>query len=263
MRRFGIKVLVICLGLLGVLKAFETRLTFPLDATPILPEQVGLHGVKRLVFETNDGENVVAWHHPAPPGAPTILYFQGNAGNLGSRAQRFERFRQNGFGWTALGYRGSSGSTAGPSEKTLMADAVQLVELLHQSTPKPTLIYYGESLGTGIAAQLAITHPPEKLVLEAPYRRIPDAAVYGIAPNSLAVLFKNQFNTLDHITRVDSPLLILHGTDDQTIPFSHGEAVFAASASADKTLLRLDGVGHHNVWTAPAQEALWRFLNTP
>ena len=260
MRRFGLKILILSLGLLGLLKAFETQLTFPLDPTPVAPSDVGLRGVEVIEMPTADGETVIVWHKPAAPLAPHIVYFPGNAGNLGNRAQRFQRFEAQGIGWTALAYRGSTGSTGSPSEPVLMADARLLIARVTEPRPAASLIYYGESLGTGIAVQLAAAVPPRAVILEAPYRSLPDAALYGIAPASIAVLFNNQFNTLDHIASVTAPLLILHGTDDEVIPFSHGQAVFDAAASPDKTFMALDGIGHANVWTAQAQRALWQFL---
>ncbi len=260
MKGIAVKLLIVVFSLLGLLKFFETSMTFPLDPTVVQPEQVGLTGVEVVTLTTEDGNSVVVWLHAGPPDAPMVVYFQGNAGNLGNRAERFKRFTRQGFGWAALAYRGSNGSTGTPSEAPLMADAAQLIALLQDRDPDRPLIYYGESLGTGIVTQLATTHPPAKLVLEAPYTSIPDAAVFGTAPASLAVLFKNQFRTIDHIADVTAPLLILHGTEDQVIPFAHGQQVYQAAASPDKTLLQLDGIGHGNVWTVPAQAALWRFL---
>lgn len=263
MKGFFVKLLVICLGILGLLKALETRLTFPLDPTPVTAAEVGLRDVTVLPLAPKDGVDVFAWLHSPPKDAPLIVYFQGNAGHLGHRAERFLRFSRHGFGWAALAYRGAGGAGGVASEATLMADATLLINALKARFPNRPLIYYGESLGTGVAAQLAVTHPPAKLVLEAPYTSIPDAAIHGQAPASVAALFENQFNTLEHISQVRSQLLILHGTLDKTIPIAQGEAVFEAAASPDKTLLRLKGIGHGDVWTSAVQRKLWQFFRSP
>lgn len=259
MRYGGIVILAIVAGVLGVLKLFETELTYPLDPTPIRPADLSLNMIEQQLV-TGDGTELVVWHAPPDPGAPILLYFPGNAGNLGNRAQRFALLSGAGIGISALAYRGSNGSGGSPSEAAIIEDAKLLTQLTAATYPDREIIYYGESLGTGVAARLATVIAPDRMVLEAPYTSIPDAALKGPAPDWLDILFTNLWNTDQHIKSVTVPLLILHGLEDAVIPVELGRVVYTNAGSPDKELLELPGVGHHNVWQPEVQSRLITFL---
>ena len=90
---------------------FQRRLTYFPDPQRIAPASFNLPGVEERVIATPDGEQLVAWFAPAAPGRPTVLYFHGNAGNLGNRSERVRRFLARGWGVMFLSYRGYGGST--------------------------------------------------------------------------------------------------------------------------------------------------------
>ncbi|MFT5345122.1 MAG: alpha-beta hydrolase superfamily lysophospholipase, partial [Dinoroseobacter sp.] len=184
----------------------------------------------------------------------------GNAGGLGNRSQRFEAMIRAGLGVNALAYRGSTGSGGTPSEEALRADAKLLAQLTAAQYPGVEIAYYGESLGTGVAAWLATEIAPARMVLEAPYTSIPDAALQTKAPGWVRVLFANLWDTEGHIAFVTAPLLVLHGIEDQVIPVEQGRAVYEAAGSADKRILTLPGVGHHDVWQPEVQAEFLKFL---
>jgi len=245
-------------GIAAFLKSGEGLLVYPFDPRYVRPSQAGeprLHEVKLI---TSDDETLVIWHAEAKSGKPTILYFHGNGGGLADRVQRFDRLLDRGYGLIAPAYRRSSGSTGTPSEAALSSDAL---EILGYFAPQQPLIYYGESLGTGVAVKLARRKPPLALLLEAPYTSIPDVVDLTYSVPGLRALMRENWHTEENIKLVTAPTLIIHGTDDQIVPFSLGQRVYAASPAPVKTFIRAQGLGHSNLWTPKNQGAIYRFID--
>ncbi|MGL4528039.1 MAG: alpha/beta hydrolase, partial [Aestuariivirga sp.] len=90
---------------------FQRNLQYHPENKGLTPESVGLSGVEDMTIATLDGERIRAWHLPAPEGRPTILFFQGNAGEIGDRAARLRFYGDNGFGALFVSYRGFGGSS--------------------------------------------------------------------------------------------------------------------------------------------------------
>src|SRR5690606_9417030 len=136
----------------------------------VSPISAGLPEVAERIISTPDGEEVLAWYGPAEPGHPTILYFHGNGGNLALRSERIRRYLERGQGMFMMSYCGYSGSTGQPSEEANIADARLAYETLISEGIQPSdIILYGESLGTGIATQIAAERPIGGLILDSPF----------------------------------------------------------------------------------------------
>ena len=201
----------------------QRRLTYFPDPTRVVPAEVGLKGVTEETLTAPDGTRLITWYAPAPPGRPTLLYFHGNAGGLSGRSYRFERYRNAGFGVMMLSYRGYSGSSGSPSETANYADARLAYDSLIARGLKPQDIFlYGESLGSGVATQLATQVPVAGVVLDAPYTSIVDvgAAQYPFLP--VRLLLTDRYDSASRIARINAPLLILHGARDQVVPVTMG-----------------------------------------
>lgn len=242
---------LIGLGLFATSGALERAVLYPFDPTRGEPPA----GLAESTLTTPDGATLVVWSAPPAPGKPTILYFHGNAGNLALRDGRFSAFHKRGYGIVTAGYRGSSGSTGTPSESALISDARALAATLHGP-----VVYYGESLGAALAIALAKTDPPTALVLEAPFASLADMSAHLYGSPALARLLKSRWPSLERITRVSAPLLILHGAQDSLVPPAQGRALLNAAASPDKRLYLVEGAGHTNVWQPDAQRVLFAFL---
>jgi uncharacterized protein len=221
---------------------------FPTHAA-LTPDSVGLSGVQVVALGTPDGETVVLWYAPAKAGQPTILFFHGNAGEIADRADRFAFYQQHSFGVAFLSYRGFGGSTGTISEPGLMIDAQAAYDwLMAEGVPADRIVLVGESLGTGVAVQLAARQVVGAVVLEAPYSAAVDVAA-GIYPwLPVRLLMKDQFRSTDHIAAVTAPVLILHGTGDRVIPFALGQQLFAA-ATAPKQFEELTDAGHEALFS--------------
>lgn len=245
----------------------ERWLIYPFNPRHVTPADAGLSGVSETRLATPDGESLIVWTAPPRNGQPVVLYFHGNAGNLATRAGRFRRMLDQGFGLIAPAYRGSSGSTGTPSEQTLIADAQQIA--LHTDWPDwpatPKRVIYGESLGTAVA--IALLSGPDAptasaLLLEAPLTSIQSMAdTHYPAVAHLAPRLSNQWPSRARARTLTLPLMILHGTQDTLIPIKMGQQILSAAPSKSKTLLTVQGAGHTDLWRSDTLPQIWRFLS--
>lgn len=245
-----------CLGLY----LFQRRLLYFPDPSHYTPRQAGLAGVEEIGLATPDGERLVAWYKPAPAPAPVLLYFHGNGGGLSLRRERIEALAEAGYGVFILGYRGYSGSTGSPTEEALVADGVLAYDYLKAQGVAPArIVLFGESLGTGIATQVASQRQTSAVILEAPYCSVAAEAKahFGIFP--IDWLLRDRFDSAARIGRIDAPLLILHGSQDGVIPASSSRALFAA-AQEPKEYIEFQGGGHNDLFSFGALDHIRRFL---
>ncbi|MGH6855739.1 MAG: alpha/beta hydrolase [Aestuariivirga sp.] len=219
----------------------------------LTPESAGISGASVERLATPDGETIVVWYSPPKENKATILYFHGNAGEIGDRPLRFNYFQARGFGVAFVSYRGFGGSTGTISERGLIADATAAYDWLVARNVSPKSIFLlGESLGSGVAVQLAARKQVGALVLEAPYTSTADVAarIYWWLP--VRLLMKDQFKSIDFIKDVKAPLLIVHGGQDVLIPVEFGRRLFDA-ANEPKELAIISGHGHEALF----EEATW------
>lgn len=197
---------------------------------------------------TADGIKLLAWFKE-PPLKPLgnqkiVLYFHGNAGNLGGREYKFAALAKEGFGVLAISYRGYFGSEGKPSEAGLIKDGEAAFKfLLDQGYLPKDVILFGESLGSGVAVQLASKFDFFAVILESPFSSITSVAKtkYWFAPINL--LLKDKFDSIQFAPKISSPVLIFHGTDDEIVNISEGKKLFEA-IKAPKKFIEVQGAGH-------------------
>ncbi|MEZ5923139.1 MAG: alpha/beta hydrolase [Hyphomicrobiaceae bacterium] len=225
------------------LYAGQRRLMYPADPTRVAPARIGLD-VSEVELQTHDGERLVAWHAKARPGKPTLLYFHGNGGNLAGRSDRIGLYRREGYGLLMMAYRGYSGSTGRPSEAGNVADARLAYRWLREAgVTGDQIVLYGESLGTGVAVQLAASEPVKGMILDAPYTSIADVAQRHYPWMWVRPFVLDRYDSIGIIPTVHVPLLVLHGARDRIVPVDMGEAVFAA-ANEPKRIVVFPEAGH-------------------
>jgi len=248
---------------LALVYCFQRHLLYHPDKTIATPAQYGLENFTEYFVPSSDGVTIQLWYRSAAQGMPTVVYFHGNAANLGNRAGIYGALAEKGFGVLAVSYRGYGKSTGSPSEQGLYADARAALSFLtdKQHIPLKHIILFGESLGTGVAVQMATEYDVGGLVLEAAYTSVAarGAEIYFYIPVKLMI--RDKFDSLNKIGKVKAPLLLFHGERDSVIPIRMGKAVFAA-ATAPKQAFYFPRVDHNDFDNFVLAEHVLEFLKT-
>jgi len=216
----------------GLLTIYQRRLIYCPDRKIETPDHYGLVGFSEHFAVTPDHEKIQLWYREAHAGFPTVFYMHGNSYNLADRAAIFSALAEKGFGVLAVGYRGYGKSTGWPSEQGLYIDARTGISFLtERNIPLSNILLFGESLGTGVAVQMATEFATAGLILQSPYISVAKRAaeIYFYVP--VRYLIFDKFDSLNKIARVKAPLLVFHGERDKTIPIRQGKAVFDAATS--------------------------------
>jgi fermentation-respiration switch protein FrsA (DUF1100 family) len=233
-------------GFVALIYATQRTLMYYPERLRTPSAAAGLLDAQEFVLDTADGEKVIVWYVPPKRDLPVVLYFQGNAGALRHRVERFRALTGDGYGLVALSYRGYGGSTGSPSEIGLIADAEAAYEFAAARTTASRIVAFGESLGTGVAVALAATHRVGGVILQAPFTSAADigARVYRFLP--VRLLMKDTFRSDLRISKVTAPLLVLHGGRDTVVPMALGEQLFAL-ANEPKRFVRFAGGAHNDL----------------
>jgi fermentation-respiration switch protein FrsA (DUF1100 family) len=238
----------------------QRRLMYFPDPARVPPSNFGLAGVEERMLNTPDGARLIAWYGRAAAGRPTVLYLHGNAGNLANRSERVRKYAARGFGIFMLSYRGYSGSTGTPTERNNVADAKLAYEALRRDgIAADDIILYGESLGSGVAVQVAAEKPVGGIVLDAPYTSIVDVAAGEYPYLPVRPFMLDRYETMGHLRDVRAPLLVVHGEEDDVIPVAMGRAVYAA-ANGPKEIVTFPGAGHSDHHLHGSSEEIFRWI---
>ncbi|PYT73978.1 MAG: alpha/beta hydrolase [Acidobacteria bacterium] len=213
----------------------------------------------------SDGTRLHAWWIPNVNAKFTFLAFHGNASNIANRAPAYEFLRDTPANVLALEYRGYGHSEGKPSETGLYLDAEAAYQYLVSTKgldPK-SILSFGQSLGTAVAAHLAAHRVVGGLILEAPFPSASRVAskIFWFLPG-LTLLVHSQFDTQSELKQITAPILVVHCTQDSVLPFQFGLEVYDAARSP-KHFLRINGDCHEeSSLIAPAQyrSALKEFI---
>lgn len=255
--------IVVAVGYFGGLVALffmQRSILFPIPPVArTSPEAAGFPQAEERVLTTADGEKVIVWHVPAKPGHPVVLYFHGNGDYLAGFFGRFRELMSDGTGIVALSFRGYAGSSGKPSEQGLLQDAAAAYAFTSARYGAERIVVWGFSLGTGAAVAVAAEQPVGKLILEAPYTSIADVAAAAFPIFPVRLFIRDPLHSDARIARVKAPLLIMHGTDDATVPIRFGERLFAL-AHEPKQFVRFPGGGHADLDNFGALGTARRFI---
>lgn len=232
--------IVTYLSLIALLFFYQRELQYiPTGKAEKMPE-----GFVAENLITDDGIKILSWFRKPQQGQKVILYLHGNHGNIGDRFEIVSAFADSGFGVLAISYRGYFGSEGKPSEAGLIKDSEAAVKfLLDLGYGLQDIILFGESLGSGVAVQLAAKSNFAAVVLESPFSSIVSVAkkVYWFAPVDLII--KDRFDSEKFAPQITSPVLIFHGTADKVVSFAEGKKLFNAIKSPKK-FIEIQGAGH-------------------
>lgn len=237
LRRLLTLLLLFSVILLGVGLIFKDRLIFhPVEGAQFSPRDYRLEYEERWLT-TAGGDSVRAWRIFRPADSPsqiTVLFFQGNSGNMSLMLDRLAALQNLGFECFSVDYPGYGPSPGRPSEENTYQSAEALQQWAVESgAALEATIVYGFSLGGGVASYLAAEknlwpgggRGPAALVLDSTFTRlrdVPGRQLPFLKPY-LYVILGDAFNTKGRLSQaLDCPLLVLHSPDDDVVPFSLG-----------------------------------------
>jgi uncharacterized protein len=235
-------------ALLALLWLTQRRMMyFPSGDVPS-PVQVGLSRAETASFATDDGLTLNGWFVPAEGASRgTVIVFNGNAGNRAYRSDLAAQLAASGLAVLLFDYRGYGENPGSPTEEGLALDAraARRYVLSRGDVDGRRLVYFGESLGSAVAVRLAVEHPPHALILRSPFTSFVDLGRlhYPILP--VGWILRDRYPSVDRISRISCPLLVIAGSADALVPVSQSRRLFEA-ALEPKRLEIVEGADHND-----------------
>ena len=243
------------LVLLAILWSQQERLIYP------APTAIGptTGGFEEIFYPTDDGLTLSAGYRPAEAGKPTIVYFHGNGADWVSSVVATDRLVPNGYGVLAAEYRGYRGNPGSPSEEGLYQDGRAAIAFLSQKgIVADDIVIVGNSIGSGVATQVAFEIGPKALVLISPFASLRQLVGEKVRWFPTGMLLRHRYENAEKIGAVEAPVLLLHGDADTLIPHAHSTRL--AQVHQDAKLVIYPGKGHDLAWHDEAEEAVLSFL---
>ncbi len=219
--------------------------------------------VEEVWITTSDNIRLLCWYLPKQGTDTVVLYLHGNSGNITERAGESINLVKNlPFGVFMLSYRGYGKSQGSPSEAGVYLDAMAGYKYIKKTMPKKDIVIYGHSLGAAIAVELATKVEAAALILEAPFTSLEEIGHvhYPLLPAKL--LAEGMFNSISKIGKIRYPKMIIHGDEDEVIPYQQGKKLYD-TAEEPKTFYRVKKGDHNNLAKIAGMEYIeqWhRFL---
>lgn len=245
--RLIVGTLILYVGIFGWLYFNQRSLLYFPERNVAEVAEYGVTDTQDLLIKSTDDTEIQIWYHKPTTGKELIIFYHGNYSHLGYRAPKFRELIDMGYGFIAPSYRGFGKSSGTPTKEGILNDARAAINFAIEQGHKPEdIILIGESLGSGVASQIATEYKFKGIMLITPYRSIEARAseIYWYIP--VKYLIKDNFNNIDNISNIHSPILLVHGTQDDVIPHSHSEALIAL-ANEPKKLILYEGKTHSNI----------------
>ncbi|GAA3602403.1 alpha/beta hydrolase [Marihabitans asiaticum] len=224
------------------LRPLTRRLVYP--APPWDPSATA----DRLV-EVDEGTHLL--HVPAPVGGPTVVYLHGNGSDIGTISPLADLVAAQGIGFAAPEYPGYGPSPGRPSEESVLAAARRGLDHLEGEGVDPAAtVLVGESLGSAVAARLALDGGWAGLVLVSPFTSMTAmfrAVVRGLPER----LVPDRYATEGLAAGLELPTLLLHGAEDSLVPPAMSAALAEVIPQARRVVV--PGRDHNTLWEAPSQ----------
>ena len=242
--------LVLTVGILWT--QLERRyLFFPTRDVQFTPEDAGLQ-YEDISFGSLGEVQLHGWFIPGKgeAGNTTWIWFHGNGGNIGHRVDELAMLHHR-LGVTVFifDYQGYGKSPGEPTEQGTYQDARAALEYVsaRSSVDADKIVYLGRSLGAAVAVELATESPPAGMVLISPFSSVSDMARLAFPYLPVGWLLKDRYDSISRIRNLQIPLLIIHGAQDETVPFKQGRLLFEA-ANEPKAFQLAPGARHNDIF---------------
>lgn len=226
------------------------------------PADIGLK-YEEITLKTKDSVNLSAWYVSAKDERGVVLFCHGNAGNISHRLDSIRIFHDLGLSVFIFDYRGYGRSEGSATEKGTYLDAESAWEyLVNVKGVRPEkIILFGRSLGSAVAAELALKHKAAGIIIESGFKTIPALGAKFFPYLPLRLISRFQYSTIDKVGMIKMPKLFIHSPQDEMIPYEHGAALFK-NATEPKEFLQITG-GHNEGFLTSGKiytEGLGRFI---
>ena len=209
---------------------FQRNLLYYPSVDDYLKDQVAKEPaeIEKVIITTKDKINLVAWfYNKNLEKFKTVLFFHGNAGSLENRTYKLNHFKDLNVNFLIIAWRGFNGNKGKPSETGLYEDAESAIKWLKmKGVNEKNIILYGESLGTGVAVEVAQNKNYAGIILESPFTSMVNMGKKHYPLFPIHLLLKDKFESYKKIKNVSAPLLILHGKKDKIVPFAMGKKMY-------------------------------------
>jgi len=253
-------IIVIYISVLVILFIFQRNLMYHPSENNYFGDKLKVN-IEKVNIKTLDNINLLGWFHKKDLNKfKTIVYFHGNAGTLENRIYKLNHFKDMEVNFLIIAWRGFSGNKGSPTEEGLYIDGLSAVNwIINQGVKEEDIILYGESLGTGVATEIAQNKNFAGVILETPFTSMINAAkeFYPYIPVNL--LLKDRFENFKKIKNINLPILIMHGEKDTIVPFAMGEKMYQL-ANEPKYFYFTKHDDHMMVFDEPMTKALKNFI---
>jgi fermentation-respiration switch protein FrsA (DUF1100 family) len=233
-----------------LLRVIENKLIYfpPRYPERFLSQQMLDREGEEVWLQTGDGVKINAIYHSDPESKQVLLWFHGNAENIGYDLDHLKALAQIGTNIMEVDYRGYGKSEGHPDEAGVYRDADAAYDYLieQRNIRSRDIIIYGHSLGGAVAVDLASRRPCGALIVESSFTSAAAIAHRMFPLPFIAYVIKSRFDSEKKIGEVRAPILIVHGTQDEVIPFTMGQQLFAASREP-KRFCPIEGAGHNDL----------------
>lgn len=246
-----------------IMMFLENTLVYKLETAADHWEDPPDPAIEELNFPSTDGTTIHGWYLPQQDSTSAMLLCHGNGGNISYRGKSLLRFREHlGCSVLIFDYPGYGKSTGKPTEEGCYKSGEAAIKWLKEKKgiQAENVILYGESLGGGVAIELAKRAPCKAVVLLKTFTSLPDTAqrMYRWLP--VRWLMRNRFDSLSKIRNIHRPIFISSDRNDQLVPFEMGERLFE-TANEPKEFFPLNGEGHGDRVPDEFMHALRRFID--
>jgi hypothetical protein len=250
-----IRLLGMCLLLVLMLRWFEhSQVYHPERVLTATGAELG-RPFEDVSFKTSDAIKLNGWFFPASTNSHrqhlAVLFCHGNGGNISHRLDTYVALLATGVNVFVLDYRGYGRSQGRPGEEGTYRDVQAAYGWLRQKGFSGTnIIAFGESLGGGIAAELAVREPVGGLVLQSTFTSVTDMGAEMFPWLPVRWLGTIRYDTRSKLPHLHVPVLVMHSPVDELVRLHHGKANFAA-ANEPKLFWELQGDHNNPLADAP------------
>jgi fermentation-respiration switch protein FrsA (DUF1100 family) len=184
-----------------------------------------LPGGRDVTLATSDGVRLGAWFFPATAGKASVLVAPGNAGDRSMRVPLASALTARGLSVLLFDYRGYAGNPGEPTESGLALDVRAARDWLLGETRPARLLYYGESLGAAVVAELSVEHPPAGVLLRSPFTELAAVGRHHYPFLPVRWLLKERYPVSENVRRIRAPISVVFGASDSVVPAQQSREV--------------------------------------